>query len=122
MRTDDEPRLSDQRASRAPASENSWLVRAIAFSIRLFVVFIIASARAILLIAGDDYNNDFLSQYVPLVAQTNIAPSSDPSASGSPETRQARTSSTLNDRESSSSTQFYYVVFVGRDVGYTISR
>lgn len=107
-------------ATQTSAVDNGWLVRGITFGIRVFLVFVVAFAQAVVIIAGDNYNDNLLNQFFPIVTQTNATPSG--WAEGSSETRQARTTSTPNDQESPSSSQSYYVVFIGRDVGYTTSR
>lgn len=107
-------------ATQTPADDNGWLVRGITFGIRVFLVFVVAFARAVVIIAGDNYNDNLLNQLFPIVAQTNATPSG--WVAGSSETRQARTTSTPDDQESPPSSQVYYIVFIGRDVGYTTSR
>lgn len=111
---EDSPRGSEERSMHAIADDDGWLVRLLVFGLRVFLVLFVAFARAVVIVAGDKIPDTLFDQAIPTAVSGN--PSSPPvdSSLGSLEARQATSTS--------APLQGYYVVFIGRDVGYTTSR
>lgn len=108
----DTPRRSEDRSTQTLADDNGWLVHLLVFGLRVFLVFFVAFAQAVVIVAGEKIPDTLFDQAIP-VSGIPSAPQVD-SSLGSLETPQATATS--------APLQGYYVVFIGRDVGYTTSR
>lgn len=106
--TEDNPRIYEDQSTQTSANEDGWLVRSLVFGLRIFLVFVIAFARAVVIVAGDKTPDLLFDQVTPAAVVSSLG------SLGSPQS--------LSVVAGVSPRQGYYVIFIGRDVGYTTSR
>lgn len=111
---EDTLRGPEDHATHTIADENGWLVRLLVFGLRVFLVLFVAFARAVVIVAGDKIPDTLFDQVNPAAVSGNPSSPQVDSSLGSLEAPQATATS--------APLQGYYVVFIGRDVGYTTSR
>lgn len=118
---DGSPRSHKNQATQTTADEDGWLVRGLVFSLRVFFVFFVAFARAVVIVARDKIPDTLLEQAIP--PTVFIDPSSTHFASSSLGSLEASRTSRASyaDMPRSTSSEYFYVVFIGREVGYTSS-
>lgn len=110
----DTPRGSEDRSTQTIADDNGWLVHLLVFGLRVFLVFFVAFAQAVVIVAGEKIPDTLFDQAIPAAVSGNPSAPQVDSSLGSLEASQATATS--------APLQGYYVVFIGRDVGYTTSR
>lgn len=114
-RTKDSPRADGEDTTRTKAKTDDWLVHCLVCSIRIFLVLFVAFARAIVLVAGDSIPDNLFDQRFLVEVPMDSTSSSESSNRRMDPLRGPETSVSV-------SSQVFYVIFVGRDVGYTTSR
>lgn len=109
-------RTHEDRSTQTGADEDGRLVRWLVFSLRFFGVLFVAFARAVVIVADKNIPDTLFDQAMPSDSFCNLPSCSQAKSSslGSLEALRARTVSTP--------LQGYYIVFIGRQVGYTTSR
>lgn len=111
---DDNPRIYEDQSTQTISDEDGWLVGVMVFSLRLFLVLVVAFARAVVIVADNKIPDTLFDQVVPSVVPSNPSARSTSSSLGSLEAYRVRaTSAPLGA---------YYIVFIGREVGYTTNR
>lgn len=111
---EDTPRGSEDRSTQTITDDDGWLVHFLVFGLRVFLVLFVAFARAVVVVAGDKVPATLFDQAIPAAVSGDLSSPQVNSNLGSLEAHQATASS--------AQLQGYYVVFIGRDVGYTTSR
>lgn len=110
--TEDNPRIYEDQSTQTSANEDGWLVRSLVFGLRIFLVFVIAFARAVVIVAGDKTPDLLFDQVAPAAVVSSLG------SLGSPQSLSVSASEVAGV----SPRRGYYVIFIGRDVGYTTSR
>lgn len=113
---EDDSRIQEDRSIQSSADEDGWLVRGLVFGLRFFLVLVVAFARAVLIVAGENVPDTLFHQVIP--AAIASVPSSSPQVRSS----NLGSSEALSTGTVDTPQQGYYIVFIGRQVGYTTSR
>lgn len=116
LRDEDNPRISEDHSTptQTVADKDGWLVCVMVFSLRLFFVLLVAFARAVVIVADDKIPDTLFDQVIPTAVSSSPPSQTRPSSLGSLEARQLRATSAAGPA--------YYIIFIGREVGYTTSR
>lgn len=111
---DNNPRIYDDQSTQTISDEDGWLVCVMVFALRLFFVLVVAFAHAVVIVADNKIPDTLFDQVIPSVVPSNPSARSTSSSLGPLEAHRVHATS--------APLAAYYIVFIGREVGYTTNR